>query len=159
MIQTIKSTISDMRNIIYNLRPMSIDDLGLVATIDKYIDEVNQNNEVDISLIVNNEIKYVSNVINITLFRIVQEASNNAINHGKATKVVIKLDYNDKFIVLTINDNGIGFIKESLRKLKTNMTSGFGLSIMKERVLLLSGEINIESNDSNGAKIVVRVPL
>lgn len=159
MINTIKSTINDMRNIIFGLRPMSLDDLGLVATIERYIRDLNKNHEIDISLKVHNEEKSVLPVINLTLFRIAQEASNNAIKHGKATKILINLVYEDDYILLTISDNGIGLKKDTYMEAKANIFSGYGLSMMKERVLLLSGDFNIESSDNNGTKILVKVPL
>jgi len=159
MIHTIIATIHDMRNIIYNLRPMAIDDLGLIATLERYIKECIKNYEIDISLIVRNEKKDVLSVINLSLFRIVQEASNNAIKHGKATKIKIELEYDDKSISLNIYDNGIGFIQGTTTQEKNNNFSGFGLSMMRERVLLLSGEIKIESFDNNGTNILVKVPL
>lgn len=159
MINTIKLTINDMRNIIFGLRPMSLDDLGLVATIERYIRDFNKNHEIDISLKVNNDEKSVLPVINLTLFRIVQESSNNAIKHGKATKIVIDLVYNEDSILLSIFDNGCGFKKDTYMEAKANIFSGYGLSMMKERVLLLSGDFNIESSDNNGTKILVKVPL
>lgn len=163
MVQTIKTTINDMRNIIYDLRPMSIDDLGLVPTIEKYIKEINASKDVDIVLKVKNEqgdnTKEVLSIINLTLFRIIQEATNNSIKHGKVSKIIIDLEYLKDFIILTICDDGIGFNNETCIVDGANILSGFGLSIMKERVLLLAGEIKIESNDKNGTKIFVKVPL
>ncbi len=159
MINTIKSTINDMRNIIFGLRPMSLDDLGLIATIERYIRDLKKNHEIDIALKVQNEEKNILPVINLTLFRVVQEASNNAIKHGKANKIIIDLVYGDDFILLNIYDNGIGFKKDTYMETKANMFSGYGLSMMKERVLLLSGDFNIESSENNGTKILVKVPL
>ncbi len=159
MINTIKTTINDMRNIIFGLRPMSLDDLGLIATIERYIRDFKKNHEIDINLKVLNEEKSILPVINLTLFRIVQEASNNAIKHGKANEIVIDLDYEDDFILLSICDNGIGFKKDFNIETKENMVSGYGLSMMKERVLLLSGDFNIESKENKGTKILVKVPL
>ncbi len=159
MINTIKSTINDMRNIIFGLRPMSLDDLGLIATIERYIRDFKKNHEIDIILKLQNEEKSILPVINLTLFRIVQEASNNAIKHGKADSIIVDLVYDDDFIFLTISDNGIGFKKDTYMETKANMFSGYGLSMMKERVLLLSGDFNIESSENNGTKILVKVPL
>lgn len=159
MINTIKSTINDMRNIIFGLRPMSLDDLGLIATIERYIRDFKKNHEIDISLRVHNEEKSILPVINLTLFRIVQEASNNAMKHGKANKIVIDLSYDDETIALSISDNGIGFKKDTYMETKANMFSGYGLSMMKERILLLSGDFNIESSENKGTNILVKVPL
>ncbi|WP_097015082.1 sensor histidine kinase [Anaerocolumna aminovalerica] len=159
MIRTIKGTIADMRNIIYDLRPMSLDDLGLVSTIEKYINEKKSSHNVNIEFKVNEEKYDVLPIINLTIFRIVQEATNNAIKHGKAKKILIDLFYDDDSIVLTINDNGIGFNESSPKVSDGKINSGFGLSIMKERVLLLSGQLNIESGYNKGTKIKVVVPI
>ncbi len=159
MIRTIKGTIADMRNIIYDLRPMSLDDLGLVSTVEKYINEKKSSHNVNIEFKVNEEKYDVLPIINLTIFRIVQEATNNAIKHGKAKKILIDLFYGDDSIVLTISDNGIGFNESSPKVSDGKINSGFGLSIMKERVLLLSGQLNIESSNNKGTKIKVVVPI
>lgn len=163
MISTIKTTINDMRNIIYNLRPMSLDDLGLVATIEKYIHDIKKNYEIKVTLKVNGKELKVLPVINLTLFRVIQEATNNAIKHGNATNINIEVSYNDELIELIIHDNGVGFKagfnEEAFRNSINDKFSGYGLSMMKERVLLLSGDINIESNQVSGTKILVKVPL
>lgn len=158
MINTIKSTIKDMRSIIYNLRPMSLDDLGLIATIEKYIREIKINHEIDIILDVINEESNVLSVINLTLFRIIQEATNNAIKHGKANKINIHIEYINGYINLSVMDNGIGFNYNGNHHTKSDIFSGYGLSMMSERVSLLSGEIKIESKLNIGTKIFVKVP-
>ncbi len=158
MINTIKSTIKDMRSIIYDLRPMSLDDLGLVATIQKYIREIRINHEIDIVLDVIHQEVNVLSVINLTLFRIVQEATNNAIKHGKANKIIIHLEYTNGYIYLTIEDNGIGFNHNGNIEPKSDIFSGYGLPMMKERVILLSGELKIVSMANEGTKIFVKVP-
>lgn len=159
MISTIKTTINDMRNIIFGLRPMSLDDLGLLPTIERYVRETNKSHDVSIILDVKNEESSILPVINLTLFRIVQEASNNAIKHGKASKILINLVYEADYIELHIKDNGCGFKKETLLETKANIFSGYGLSMMKERVFILSGDFNIDSNEKEGTNISVRIPL
>lgn len=159
MIRTIKGTIADMRNIIYDLRPMSLDDLGLISTIEKYINEKKSSHNVNIEFKINEEKYEVLPIVNLTIFRIVQEATNNAIKHGKAKKIVIDLFYDDDSIILTISDNGIGFNEASPKITDDKINSGFGLSIMKERVLLLSGQLSIESDNNKGTTIKVIVPV
>lgn len=159
MIRTIKGTIADMRNIIYDLRPMSLDDLGLISTIEKYIYEKKSSHNVNIEFKTNEEKYNVLPIVNLTIFRIVQEATNNAIKHGKANKILVDLFYDDESISLTVNDNGIGFNETSQKVSDDKINCGFGLSIMKERVLLLSGQLSIESNNPKGTKIKVVVPV
>lgn len=159
MISTIKTTINDMRNIIFGLRPMSLDDLGLIATIERYIRDLTKNHDVDIALQINAEEKRILPIINLTLFRIVQEACNNAIKHGKAKKIVIKIEYEEEGILLSINDNGLGFEESTYKEAKANIFSGYGLSMMKERIIILTGEFDIQSKKNEGTTIRVKVPL
>lgn len=159
MNSTIKSTINDMRNIIFGLRPMSLDDLGLVPTVERYITETSKNHNVNIKLDVKNKEASILPVIKLTLFRIIQEAINNAIKHGKASNININLHFKKDCIELFVKDDGCGFKKETLLEAKANIFSGYGLSMMKERVFILSGEFNIDSNDNEGTTIIAKIPL
>jgi two-component system, NarL family, sensor histidine kinase DegS len=158
MIKVVKSTINEMRDIIYDLKPMSIDDLGLVDTIERYIFLLNKDKDIDIRLkIINDEINVLS-AINLSLFRIIQEAINNAINHGKSTRIDLTLEYTNDFIIAAISDNGCGFEVSSKSSSMKSKLNGFGLSIMKERVFHLSGKISINSELNRGTKIIVKIP-
>lgn len=161
MNSTLKSTIDEMRTIIYDLRPMSIDDLGLLATIQRYIREVKTNYTVDIMLNIINKEFYILPVINLTLFRIVQEATTNALKHGKATRITINIEYNNSDIKLSILDNGTGFNTDNINNIDIfkSKLNGFGLSIMKERVFLLSGTIDIISDENSGTNVKVSIPI
>ncbi len=159
MIDTIRNTIDDMRAIIYDLRPMSIDDLGLVVTIERYVNRLKKEyEEVSFIFTVENTELIVKPVINITLFRIIQEACNNILEHAHAKEVLIQLCYHTNSIQVTISDNGVGFDNTYECKNEDNEIC-FGLSIMKERAYLLSGMISIESQLDKGTKIFVSVPL
>lgn len=158
MIESIHTTINDMRGIIYNLRPMSIDDLGLVVTVQRYINQIKDNfQNIKFSYEIINEDKCNNSIVNLTLFRIIQEACNNALKYSKASNVVITIEYQEKNIKLQIKDNGVGFDMNYLGK-KRRLNTGFGLSIMKERVYLLMGKIDIKSKKNEGTMIDIEVP-
>ncbi|WP_455717329.1 sensor histidine kinase, partial [Anaerosporobacter sp.] len=162
MISTIKTTINDMRNIIYDLRPMSLDDLGLVITVKRYIKQFIDSTKIKVILNVQNEKQINSDIIDLTLFRIIQEACNNALKHSQATVINIDLKYDKNSIELVIQDNGCGFdLEKSKEELDgvNDPLSGFGLSMMKERVGLLSGKLEITSVINEGSKISVCVPI
>lgn len=163
LISSIKNSIDDIRNIIYDLRPMSIDDLGLVVTVERFIYQVSHNQDINIKLEVNVQKINLLPVINLTLLRIIQEACNNALKHAKAKNITISIYLEQKYLKVIIQDDGVGFNKDELEKSEGKTVYGLGLSIMKERVYLLSGEIDIDTNiesDSNiGTKIMVKVPL
>jgi two-component system sensor histidine kinase DegS len=154
----VRGTIDDTRRIIYNLRPMSIDDLGLIPTLERYIEDIQDDVNYNIRLIHNNDEYEVKPIINLTLFRIVQEAFNNIDKYAQATEVEIQIDYIDDFIELFITDNGIGFDINEI-KLNKSKKNGFGLSMMKERVHLLSGCIDIKSEINIGTSCYIKVPV
>jgi two-component system sensor histidine kinase DegS len=94
----------------------------------------------------------------ITLLRVIQEGCNNAIKYANAKKVIVKICYEPKKLILSIADDGDGFDCESVSDSVRDDNSGFGLSIMKERVFLLSGTIDIQSKPGVGCNIVVKIP-
>lgn len=162
MINTIKTTINDMRNIIYDLRPMSLEDLGLVITVKRYIKQFIDSTKIKVVLNVENERQINSDIIDLTLFRIIQEACNNAMKHAEATVIYIDLKYKESHIDLVIEDNGCGFEQHVCKEdqyVSNNSLSGFGLPMMKERVGLLSGKLEIVSAINKGTKISVCVPI
>ena len=164
MINTLKDSINELRHIIYGLKPMSLDDFGLVTTIKRFIEQLNLENGPKFTLNVEGfESKEIEPIVNLTLFRIIQEGCNNAIKHANAENVEIFLEYVDNFINLIIIDDGVGFnsYSNNSNSDKDNLT-GFGISIMKERTYLLSGRFFIDYADTKngkGTKIVVIIPL
>lgn len=158
LINYTKNIINDMREIIYNLRPMSIQDLGLVPTVERFINKYKEENKMQVIFNRNEEKKNLLPVINLTLYRIIQEAFNNIAKYANASICEIGLNYNESNIVLTIKDNGIGIQLDKVCKKESSDNSGFGLSIMKERALLLSGTFDIKSSKENGTEITVTIP-
>lgn len=159
----IRTTIDETRRMIYNLRPMSIDDLGLVPTLERLIDKVQEEaTSLSIDFVVNENSVYhhadIDSVINLTLYRICQEAMNNIVKYAEASNVTIELTYDVDAIDLQIIDNGIGFVIEAL-KLNLADNKGFGLSMMRERANLLNSDFTIISEIDQGTSIHIRVPL
>lgn len=157
MENVLRQSISELREIIYNLRPMSIDDLGLTVSIERYLNELELENEsIDFEFeLIGEEPGNINSVINITVFDILKEICNNLKKHASATKVKVKLAYSNRKMELLVIDNGIGFdTKKTL-----TLNKKFGLSIMKERVDLLSGMMQIDSKTGIGTSIKIIVPL
>ena len=157
MSKILRDSIEELREIIYDLRPMCIDDLGLVTTVERYVNQMQiENDSLSYSLnITNKENTNILPIINLTIFRIVQEALVNVRKHAKAKNVEINIVYESDFISIEVRDNGIGFeINNCSEKVKN-----FGLCIMKERVKLLSGVINIDSKIGKGTIIQIKVPV
>lgn len=158
MSKTLREIINETRHMIYNLRPMSFDDIGLHETIERSIENLENNESKKINFSVIGEPYQIKPVIGITLLRIIQEACSNAIRHARPSLIQVILKYEKDKIIVQIEDDGIGFnyVDSNIEVRADN--SGFGLSMMKERVYLLSGSININSKVNCGTKITVEVP-
>lgn len=158
----LRGTIDETRRMIFNLRPMSIDDLGLVPTLNRLIDKVSEElgYGVDYKVIDGHYYDHstIDPMINLTLYRICQEALNNIVKYAKATHVLVELQYEHEHIMLTITDNGIGFDVNNI-KLDLNSNSGFGMSTMRERANLLQSDLKIVSEMNKGTSIQIRVPI
>lgn len=159
MIENIKMTIDDMREIIYNLRPMSLSNLGLAATLESYCTHIKRNHNIETDFVLTGEEPNILQIQKITLYRIVQEACNNIVKYAKATKIHIELNFSEEKIEVVIQDNGVGFDKEKKIKQNSDQLHGFGLSIMRERAKLLEGQFEIQSAPKKGTIVRIIVPV
>lgn len=135
----IKNIIDEMRDIIYDLRPMSFDDIGWDVTINQLYESIKQKSNINVYFDIDN-IFADDNVTAITLYRIIKEACQNILKHSYADNMWVTLKANKGKIYLKIGDDGKGFIEGANNK-------HFGMQIMEERVKLLSGNINITTSD------------
>jgi two-component system sensor histidine kinase DegS len=157
--KNLRKVIEDLRCLIYDLRPMSFDDIGFDTTVESYLDRLKSNSGMDFSYQVEGEPYKLSNLVAISLLRIIQEACTNSHKYADASNVVIILKYNEDSLELSIADNGKGVDLSTLPKGTRDDNSGFGLSMMKERVYLLSGTFDIQSDIGEGCTIKVKIPL
>lgn len=159
MNKILRDVINNDRKIIYDLRPMSFDDIGFDITVERLLDKIKQSNGIRCNYKIVGESFVLKSVISLTLLRIIQESCSNSVKHGHATSIDVILEYSEDKIILTIQDNGEGFdtslVPETIRK----DNSGFGISMMKERVFLLSGKIDIKSKKGNGCITQVEIPV
>lgn len=152
----IRKVIEEIRNCIFDLRPMSVDDLGLKETIEKLITVLNQDKKfhisTDIDSIIVDQPESATQMLLISLYRIIQECVHNAIIHSEGNTINVKLKDCGEIYQLCVEDNGIGFdVQNAIKKEKH-----FGLSVIKERVLFLGGELNIDTK--NGTSIMIKIP-
>lgn len=155
----IRLTLKDVRKIIYDLRPMSLDDLGLIPTLERYISIFQDDTGIKIDFKTYGSFSNIESAIQIALFRIAQEALSNIRKHSKATAASIILERSLERINLVICDDGIGFNVEEVMKKNNSINSGFGLMNMKERVELLNGSFHVTSSNKIGTKITLSIPL
>jgi len=148
----IRSSLYEVRRIIYDLRPMALDDLGLLPTIKKYVATVASYHEsIKIEFIPYGEEKRLPQEYEVALFRLIQESLQNAVKHAKATRIKVKLEIGKSNLTVIVSDNGIGFDPDSIKD------KSFGLIGMRERVEMLEGRLSITSSEE-GTKVFITVP-
>ena len=152
----IRQVIEEIRNSIFDLRPMSVDDLGLKETIEKLLVVLNQDRqfriETDIDEITVTQSNPSTHVLFISIYRLIQECVQNAIKHSGGNEIIVKLkDYGSTYRI-HVQDNGTGFDMDAASKKEKH----FGLSVIKERVLFLGGKIRF--NTDNGTFIEIEIP-
>ena len=155
---TVKSALTELRRISMNLRPASLDDLGILATLSWYFRELeatcpNIRVERDISV----KESDVAELLKIAIFRIVQEATNNAIKHAGADRIKVSLNKEHDDLELLIEDTGRGFDLDAVADPSTP-ERGLGLQSMKERAELSGASYAIQSAPGKGTSICVRWP-
>ncbi|AKP80092.1 Signal transduction histidine-protein kinase/phosphatase DegS [Priestia megaterium Q3] len=151
----VRSALYEVRRIIYDLRPMALDDLGLIPTLRKYLDTIEDYNEGKprITFISIGQEKRTASKLEVALFRLVQEAVTNALKHADATEIQVKIEFNNEHAILLVKDDGCGFNQEEKKE------NSFGLIGMKERVDLLDGTISVHSKINQGTLVMIKVPI
>jgi two-component system sensor histidine kinase DegS len=154
----VRGGLEEVRKIIFNLRPMALDDLGIVPTLRKYVQDFEEKTKIRTTFtLVGRESRYPSG-LEIAIFRLVQEALSNVAKHAKATFVSVELTLEKEHVKINIADNGIGFDVEKTQQIITK-GNNFGLLGMRERVELLDGHMHIASEKDSGAKITMVIPI
>jgi signal transduction histidine kinase len=145
--------INEIRQLSRSLMNPSLGDLGLIDSIHDLIENINITRKLHVTLKAGEELEdKLSENQKLTLFRIIQEALNNAIKHAKATNVFINLYESKSNLFLTINDDGVGFEPVSVKK-------GSGLKNIQNRVYLANGTISLESTPGKGCNIEITFPI
>ena len=153
----VTSTFQKVKGFILNLRPMMLDDLGLVPTLRRYVDSFSENTGVDTELTVTGqELRFASHK-EVTVFRLIQELLNNAVEYGRATNIQIHLDLGDELVRASVEDNGSGF--ELTDTLTSPDVERLGLATMRERIEMLGGQINFDSKPGRGTKVSFELPI
>ncbi|MHB8934246.1 MAG: sensor histidine kinase [Bellilinea sp.] len=152
------STFQRVRLFIYELRPMMLDDLGLVATLKRYTETFKDETGLEASIDLKGTDRKLASYIEVFIFRAVQELMGNVVrnNAGLAVKpnIIVQMAIEDTFVRLTVSDNGKGFDPAELEK-----KPGMGLKQIKDRVEMLGGTMQIDSSIGQGARIFLHIPV
>lgn len=146
-------TFQKVRNFIFELRPMMLDDLGLVPTLRKYADAFKEQTGLDVNLSVTGAERRLEPYLEVMVFRATQELLGNSSRHSQATLIKVQVDMGSEMVRVSVDDNGKGFDPEILKQ-STNL----GLKLIRERAEMLGGNFEIDSMAGSGARITFSVP-
>lgn len=149
----LKKTIDEIRNIIFDLRPMTFDDLGFRAALERLLAALNENQKYFLETDID-DVSCENNLILVSVYRVVQECLNNIDKHAEAEKIIFFCKNQEGNCEITIQDDGKGFDPECPPEGKH-----FGLSLMQERIRLINGRISISSKEGEGTCIKIEVPV
>ncbi|WP_139491149.1 sensor histidine kinase [Brevibacillus dissolubilis] len=153
--EMVRFSLADVRKIIFDLRPMALDDLGLVPTLQKYIQNFEERSKVTVDLVVFGKEQQLESSFKAAGFRLIQECLNNVAKHAKARFVQVKVEFQPETLFLVVKDDGVGFEVSETNK----NGQSFGLMGMKERTQLLEGKMTITSEVNQGTKVMFQIPL
>lgn len=147
-------TFQMLRNFIFELRPMMLDDLGLAPTVGRYVDAFKEQNGIDISVTITGTERRLEPYLEIMIFRAIQELLGNAARHSQAASVKLQVDMGNDAVRVSVDDNGRGFDPEA-----AGGNASLGLRLIKERAEMLGGTFSVDSAVGKGARIVFTVPV
>lgn len=157
-LQTLKAsatnTFKQVRDFIFQLRPMMLDDLGMVPTVKRYVDAVREQTGVEISIAISGAERRLEPYLEVVVFRSVQELLTNALAHSQASEIKVQLDVPDTEIRVSVDDNGKGF-DTSILEARSNL----GLKLIKERAEMLGGNFELDSVIGHGTRVFFRIPI
>ena len=152
--EQVRSCLKETRKIIFDLRPMTLDDLGLVPTVKRFLDTAKERSGIISAVRVLGEERRLDSYVEVGLFRTIQEAVNNVEKHAEASVINLVMEFRREALSVTIEDNGKGFdTAENVGN------ESFGLLGMRERINLLNGEFTLKSLKGTGTKISIKVNL
>lgn len=151
-----EQTIENLRRLTRALRPIYLEDLGLVTALEMLARETSQTNHLEIDFRKTGQERRLSREVELALYRIAQEALNNVVRHSQAKHADLRISFREKQIELEVSDNGIGF---AMPKSPTDFAPNghFGLLGLRERAELIGARLEVESAPGKGTRLKVRV--
>ncbi|MHB8125883.1 MAG: sensor histidine kinase [Desulfitobacteriaceae bacterium] len=151
----VRSNLQDIRRIIFDLRPMALDDLGIVQAITQYVENFQLAYNIQCELHIEGSARRLSQIIEIALFRLLQEGLTNVAKHSMSERAIVVFEFQEQSISIKVTDFGKGFnVENSLE----SPGEHFGLIGMRERVEMFSGLLVIHSSPGKGTTINFTIP-
>jgi two-component system sensor histidine kinase DegS len=154
-----KDCLKEVRRIIFDLRPMALDDLGLAPTLARYVEELRRQVDFELRFAVFGKERRLEQGVEAALFRFVQEALTNCRKYAKAGRADVRVEFVPGLVRVVVEDDGQGFDPEQVLRRQARKGEHFGLLGMKERVELFDGTFQVASAPGRGTKVVAQIPL
>lgn len=153
-------TFQKVREFIFDLRPMMLDDLGVVPTVRRYVDSFKEKNDIDTTLEILGEERRMASHREVLIFRSIQELMTMVRDYANASKVAVKLDMSSSVIKIAVQDNGRGFDAEEIFNPDEHIQDARvqGLITLKEKYDLVGGTITIQSSETDGTLVRLELP-
>jgi two-component system, NarL family, sensor histidine kinase DegS len=148
------TTFQKVRNFIFELRPMMLDDLGLVPTIKRYVDTFKEQTGMDVELVITGSETRMASYLEVMIFRSIQDLLGNASRHSQASKTKVLLNIETDLVRVSVDDNGKGYQPEELLN-----DPNLGIKLMRDRVEMLGGHSEIDSVVGQGTRITIEMPM
>lgn len=146
-------TFQKVRNFIFELRPMMLDDLGLVPTVRRYADAFKEQASLDVNVTITGNERRLEPYLEVMVFRALQELLGNAARHSQATQVKVMVDMGEDRIRVSVDDNGKGFDPDTVQQ-----GNSLGLKLIRERTEMLGGMFEVDSSVGRGTRVTFAVP-
>jgi signal transduction histidine kinase len=155
----IVKTIAETRTISFNLMPTVLNDFGIISGLRMLAEQTSKSIEPNINFICRSDFSRLNKDLEIGIYRIAQEAINNALKYSQATEINIEIQLINSNVILKIQDNGKGFNLKKISSVPEVKKFRMGISNMQERTHLLNGQFGIESTANKGTRILVELPV
>ena len=148
------TTFQQVREFIFELRPMMLDDLGFIPTIKRYVDALKEQTGTDLTVQVTGMERRLESYLEVLIFRSIQELLSNSTRHSQATQIRVQIDIGDHEVRALVSDNGQGFDLEVLES-----ETGMGIKLIRDRVEMLGGGFDIGSVIGQGTQVTFQLPI
>jgi signal transduction histidine kinase len=153
-----EQTIENLRRLTRALRPIYLEDLGLVTALEMLAREMSQSNHVEVDFQKNGQERRLPGEVELVFYRIAQEALNNVVRHAKAGQAMLQIIFGEGDVKLEVNDNGVGF-QVSNSPTDFAPSGHFGLLGMHERAELIGARLEVRSETGKGTRLSVHIPI
>ncbi|GAB1855975.1 hypothetical protein MHTCC0001_08100 [Flavobacteriaceae bacterium MHTCC 0001] len=157
--QLAEDIIKGVRTATFNLTPPELTDHGLVPALTKLVQELSRLTGKEIVLFNKTDFNMrMESLAEINVYRIAQEAINNAIKYAESTHIIVSLSHSEDMLSIVVDDNGKGFNPDKVERVKTG-DGGMGMTFMKERINYIDGRFFLTSEEGKGTRVTLNVPL